>query len=242
MEGDPFLSIERRAIHATKGQAPEEVPRSAPMTFGDVPSVEPASEDRTTSASTVDVLTTPHPDAHARKRAALATKRQNARAIARRRWRLVPLVGAAGAVAVGLGGGSAVAFIVGHGSGSGSSQILTGGPVTVAVTATTGSADLLPGRTGAASFTLHNSAASSATFDQVSGARVVSDNSGLCGSGYVSIAHTLPYTLSTPITVNPGGTSGSQSIANLVALAPNAPSTCQGVTFTVTLTLSGQPS
>lgn len=270
MQGDPLLSIERRALHAMRGQAPEDVPLGAPMTVGDIPSVDHASEDRTTSAFTVDVLTrmdvsastaeaappvsaapeqaaaveartTPRRDAHAMKRAALVTKSQSSRAIARRRWRLVPLAGAAGALALGLGGGSAVAFIVSQGSGS--SQATTGGPVTIPVTATTGSADLLPGRAGAAYFTAHNTASSSTTFDQIaSGATVVSDNTALCGSGNVSIAQTLPYTLPTPVTVSPGGTSGIQSIANLVALAPNAPSTCQGVTFTVTLTLSGPSS
>jgi hypothetical protein len=111
------------------------------------------------------------------------------------------------------------------------------------VAATTGKADLLPGHSGAVSFTLHNTASSSATFDQVvSGASVVSDNTALCANGYVSIAQTLPYSLPTPITVSPDGTSGVQSISNLVALASNAPNTCQGVTFTVTFTISGQSS
>jgi hypothetical protein len=188
--------------------------------------------------------TRPPGDAHATKRPALATKRQNGRATARRRWRFVPLAGAAGAVAVGLGAGGAVAFIVSQGQGgSGSGQATAGAPVDVVVAATTGKADLLPGGTGAAHFTLHNTASSSATFEQVvSGARAVSDNTGLCASSYVSIAQTLPYSFSPAVTVSPGGTSGTQSIPALVKLAPNAPNTCQGVTFTVTFTLSGRSS
>jgi len=116
-------------------------------------------------------------------------------------------------------------------------------PVTIAVTATTGTADLLPGAAGAVYFTLHNTDSSGATFDQVApGATVVSDNTGLCASSYVSIAQTLPYTIPTAMTVSPGATSGVQSIASLVKLASNAPGMCQGVTFTVTLTLSGKSS
>jgi hypothetical protein len=144
---------------------------------------------------------------------------------------------------VGLGGGGAFAFFMSQGVGSGSGDTTAGGPVTIAVTATTGKADLLPGAAGAAYFTLHNAGSSSVTFHQVaSGATVVSDNTSLCASSYVSIAQTLPYTVPTAVTVSPGGTSGIQSIASLVKLAPNAPGTCQGVTFTVTLTLSGQSS
>ena len=270
-EGDPLLAVERRAVHAMKGQASAGGPLRANLAVGDLPA-DRASEGGTGSAITVAVLTTtdgssspskaePLPlvsavsdppvaveartrpgDAHATKRPALATKRQSARATARRRWRLVPLAGAAGAVAVGLGVGSAVAIIVSQG-GSGSGQTTAGGPVDVGVAATTGNADLLPGRTGAVYFTLHNAASSSATFDHVvSGARVVSDNTGLCASSYVSIAQTLPYSFSPAVRVSPGGTSGTQFIPALVKLAPNAPNTCQGVTFTVTFTLSGRSS
>jgi hypothetical protein len=273
MGGDPLLSVEGRAVHARNGRVPSGEPAPANLTVGDIPALDCASEAGTGSAITIEVLTTtdgrtspskagpqppisavtgsrltaearttPSRDARAAKRPALAANGQSARATARRRWRLVPLAGAAGAVAVGLGVGSAVAILVSQG-GSGSGQTTAAGPVTVSVAATTGNADLLPGRTGAAYFTLHNTASSSATFDQVvSGARVASDNTGLCASSYVSIAQTLPYSFSPAGAVSPGGTSGLQSIANLVALAPNAPNTCQGVTFTVTFTLSGRSS
>jgi hypothetical protein len=273
MEGDPLLSIERRAVHAMKGRVHAGASPRANLTVGDIPALDRASEGGTGTAITVEVQTTtdgntshskagpqpvgsavpdspvtvearttPSGDASAMKRPALPTKKQGARATARRRWRLVPLAGAAGAVAVGLGAGSAVAIIVSQG-GSGSGQTTAGAPVDVTVAATTGNADLLPGSTGAAHFTLHNTASSSATFDQVvSGARVVSDNTGLCASSYVSIAQSLPYSFSPAVTVSPGGTSGTQFIPALVKLAPNAPNTCQGVTFNVTFTLSGRSS
>ncbi len=139
---------------------------------------------------------------------------------------------------MGLGGGAAFAYIAGS---SASNVALTTSAVTVKAIGTTGSADLLPGRAGATYFTLHNPNSFDVTFDQVApGATVVSDNTAVCGNNYVSIAQTLPFTIPTAVTVSPGGTSGIESIPDLVKLAPNAPSTCQGVTFTVTLTLSGQ--
>jgi hypothetical protein len=153
---------------------------------------------------------------------------------------MVPVAGALGAVAVGLGGGAAFAYV---GGSSASNDASTISVVAVKADGTTGSADLLPGRQGAAYFTLHNPNSLDVTFDEVvPGASVVSDNTALCGSEYVSIAQTLPFEIRPAVTVSPGGTSGIQSIPDLVRLAPNAPSTCQGVTFTVTLTLSGHSS
>ena len=252
-QGDPLLSVERRALHAMKEQASIHVP-AAPVPALEAPPVLHAVPDvpvddvvvslvSPTADSSVQVepATLAHGDALARRRAVLATQRQNARAVARRRWRLVPIAGATGAVAAGLAGGGAFALLISHGSGS--TQITAGSPVTVGITATTGDADLLPGRAGAAYFTLRNTNTSGVTFDQVGpGATVVSDNTALCASSFVSIAPPLPYTMPTAITVHSGDNSGIQSIADLVVLAANAPSSCQGVTFTVTLSLSGQPS
>jgi hypothetical protein len=228
MKGDPLLSVERRALHAIKAEpfaTPELItctPEAAPvMSGGPKPAVKAGAR-------------TP-------ERKARPTKRQGAHATASRRWGFVPVAGAAGALAVGVGGGIAFAFIFSNGSGSG--QTTTGSPLTIAVAARTGTADLLPGGAGAAYFVLHNTNSFRATIDQVApGATVVSDNTRLCASSYVSIARTLPYRFSPAVTVSPGGTSGIQSIAGIVKLAPNAPSTCQGVTFTVTLALTGQSS
>ena len=173
-------------------------------------------------------------------RTARSANRHGVHAWPRLRWGLAPAAGAVGAAAVGLGGGVAYAFFTG---GPGTSDAATGTPVTIKAIGATGTADLLPGRAGAVSFVLHNPNLFGATFGQVApGATVVSDNTGLCPSSYVSIAQTLPYTMPTGVTVSPGGTSGTQSIANLVALAPNAPGSCQGVTFSVTLSVSGQSS
>ena len=158
----------------------------------------------------------------------------------RRHWRLVPMAGAGAALAVGLGAGGAYAYFASTGSGTG--HATTGSPVTVIATATSGTADLLPGGSGAASFTLNNTNPFAVTFKQVTSAGVVSNNTIACPSANVSIAETIPFTFSPTITVSGGGTSGTETIAHLVKLAATAPSSCQGITFTVTFTLSGSSS
>ena len=237
---DPLRAVERRALHVMKMEpvAPVEpcvrVPEPLPVV-----ALNPAfgSVDRPTEP--IVARDTARTTTRAAMRAARNRKRQGAHAPGRR-WGLVPVAGAVGIVAAGLGGGAAYAFFSG---GPGSGDASTGAPITIKTVATTGTADLLPGGSGAVYFTLHNPNPYGATFDQVaSGATVVSDNTQLCPSSNVSIAQTLPYTMPSAVTVSPGGTSGSQPIANLVMLSSNAPTTCQGVTFTVTLTLSGQSS
>jgi hypothetical protein len=156
----------------------------------------------------------------------------------RRRWRLVPVAGAAAALAGGLGVGGAYAYFTTRGSGSG--HAATGSPVSVTVSATTGVADLLPGRTGAAYFALHNTNPFAATLNVVAtGAIVVSNNTVACPTSNVSIAPALPHAISPALTVSAGATTGTESIPGLVKLAASAPSSCQGVTFKVTITLTG---
>jgi hypothetical protein len=156
-----------------------------------------------------------------------------------RRWVVKPLALAALTLSLGLGGGTAWAYFSATGSGTGHAK--TGSPVALTITATSGAADLLPGGTGAAYFTVTNPNPFGATFTQVAtGATVVSNNTSACPSANVSIAPTLPHTFSPAVTVAANSTSGTKSITNLVALASAAPSACQNVTFTVTLTLQGK--
>jgi hypothetical protein len=268
-QNDPFLSVERRALHSMHGHVPSDVPRGAHVKQNDpflsverralhlmkVPDFATLGVSVSTSESILsadDILDVDVPSAvelgvasPVHRVAAPRTRRsrlmrQGVPSSASRRWRLVPVAGAAGALVAGLGGGAAFAFFSG---GPGTGDVATGSPVTLDAVATTGSADLLPGEAGAVSFTVHNPNTFGASFAQVApGATVVSDNTGLCPSADVSIAQTLPYTFSPAITVSSGSTSGQQSIPSFVELAPNAPGTCQGVTFTVTFKLSGQSS
>ncbi len=233
-KGDPLLVVEHRALHAVKVElfSTRELGLSASEARAAVSGVP-------TPAVRAGAVRPEVTAASAVMRQARGARRHGARATARRRWRLVP-VGAAAALTVGLGGGAAFAFFTG---GPGSGDASTGSPVAVKATATTGAADLLPGGAGTAYFVLHNPNSFAATFGQVApGATVVSDDTSLCPSSYVSIAPAMPYSIPTAITLGPDATSDTQSIAGLVKLAPNAPTTCQGVTFTVTLTLSGQSS
>jgi len=264
-KGDPLLSVEGRAMHASKGQHQrgrtplDETPRASlalvavdtdagavAVAVGTVRTVfeigteSPASPLARVTGSLpqpFDLNLASHGDDAGPNTTAITHTRR-----ARRGLRFVPAVGAAAAVAVGIGGGSAVAFVVSQATGQGTSSgvVMAGKAVSPTVTATTGPGDLLPGSTGSAYFRLENSGSSDAVFAAIApGATIVSNNTELCGDEYVSIARTLPYTLPTPLTVRAGGTTGKQTIAGLVALAPDAPSTCQGVTFTVTFTLSG---
>lgn len=247
--GDPLLSVEGRALHASKeqnqtdGTPADETPRPS-LALVDA---DDAGAGSVGTARTVSVTGTESPvigpawrGEDARSNPTAATHKRSTR----RGVRLVPAVGAAAAVVAGLGGGSAVAYVVSDATGQGSSVVVMAGkPVSVAVTATTGPGDLLPGSTGSAYFRLENTGSSDAVFEAISaGATIVSNNTRLCGDAYVSIARTLPYTLPTPLTVRAGGTTGRQTIAGLVALASDAPGTCQGVTFTVTFSLSGVTS
>jgi len=230
-QGDPLLSIEARALHAVGAGTP---------TTLDLTSYAP-EEIRPVVASNRSRRSGPSP----RSGASRTTRRGSLglRGSARGRWRLVAGAGAAGALAVGMGAGSGFAYLEGHGSGTGTTQIATGSPIAVSVSAQTGTSDLLPGRAGSVYFTVRNATSSGVTLDHVNpGATVVSDNADLCASSNVSIAPTLPYAIPTAVSVGPNSASGTQSIANFVKLAPDAPGTCQGVTFTVNLTLSGQSS
>ena len=173
--------------------------------------------------------------AHAMRRSSRPTSRSPLRTITRR---TPAILAAVTSIALGLGGGVAYAYLTTTGRGPGAAS--AGNPVTITVTATTGTADLLPGATGAAYFTLTNTNSFGATFNTVAvGATAVSQDTANCPSANISIAQTLPYPFSPPVTVSANTTSGSQTILNLVKLSPTAPTGCQGVKFTVTFTLSG---
>jgi hypothetical protein len=161
------------------------------------------------------------------------------RAMSLRRWLRVPAVlGVAVALVLGLGTGSAFAYFTS--TGHGTVTAITGTSLTITVNATTGTADLYPGASGAAYFTLTNSNSFGATFNTLTAASVVSQNITACPSANISIVPTLPFALSPALTIGVNTTSAMESIPNLVELSSSAPNGCQGVQFTVTLTLTGQ--
>ena len=238
MKGDPLLSVERRALHAIRAE-----PLATPVLSTSTPEAALMVCDAPNPAVRAGARKPEHKAAHALSRKARPARRRGFPRHGERSVGLRPCRWCRGRLGSGPWRWRRIRLLHEPGRGLGLGLHNGGGPVTIAVTATTGKADLLPGAAGAAYFTLHNANSSSVTFHQVApGATVVSDNTSLCASSYVSIAPTLPYTIPTAVTVSPGGTSGIQSIASLVKLAANAPGTCQGVTFTMTLTLSGQSS
>ena len=138
------------------------------------------------------------------------------------------------ALTVMLTAGLAVALWTANGTGSGNARALTA--QTITVNATTGTADLYPGFTGGdVHFTLTNTNPYAVTFDSMTPGAITSSNPGSCPASNVSASSATG--LSLPVGAN--ATSGAQSIANVVSMDSGAPDGCQGVTFTIALTLTG---
>lgn len=138
------------------------------------------------------------------------------------------------ALTVMLTAGLAVALWTANGTGSGNARALTA--QTITVNATTGTADLYPGFTGGdVHFTLTNTNPYAVTFDSMTPGAITSSNPGACPASNVSASSATG--LSLPVGAN--ATSGAQSIANVVSMDSGAPDGCQGVTFTIALTLTG---
>ncbi len=132
------------------------------------------------------------------------------------------------------GGGIAAALWSANGSGSGQAKALTAQSLTV--TAATGAADLYPGFTGGdVFFTITNPNPYPVTFTSMTPGTITSSNSASCPVSNVSVLAASGLSL----TVGANATSATQSIANVVSMVAGAPDGCQGVTFTIAMTLSG---
>jgi hypothetical protein len=149
---------------------------------------------------------------------------------------IVALVAAV--VAVGVGTGVAFAYFTTTGHGSGNATL--GSPITVTVAAAAAAHDLFPGQSGTVKFTLKNTNSFTTNFTSATGATVTSGNPGPCPATNIVVA-SLPLTIP-KITVTSGQTTGTQTISSLISMSSTAPNACQGVAFTVSLTLSGQTS
>ena len=131
-------------------------------------------------------------------------------------------------------GGVAVALWSATGTGSGTARALTA--QTVTVTAQTGAADLYPGFTGGdVYFSLTNTNPYAITFTSMTAGVVTSGDEANCPASNVTVANASGLTLN----VGANATSGTLTIANVASMASGAPDGCQGVTFTVALTLTG---
>lgn len=141
------------------------------------------------------------------------------------------------AVGVVVAGGVAYALWSATGSGSGTATALTA--QTITVTAATGAADLYPGFTqGDVYFTVSNNNPYAVTFASMTPGTITSSNEGACPAAKLTVASATGLGMA----VAGNASNVAQSIPNVVTLASDAPDGCQGVTFTIALTLSGTQS
>lgn len=142
---------------------------------------------------------------------------------------VIGLIGAVGLVV----GGVAVALWTATGTGSGNAQALTA--QTITVTAVTGTADLYPGFTaGDLSFSMNNPNPYGVTFTSWTAGTVTSSDPVDCPASNVTVDDSSGLSLSVA-----GGATTPGVIADVVSMSALAPDECQGVIFTVALTLSG---
>ncbi len=143
---------------------------------------------------------------------------------------------AAGVLAV-AGAGGAFALWSSGGSGNGGAKALTA--QTLTVTTSSGAADLFPGFTqGDLFFTMANPNPYPVTFTSMTAGTVTSGDPTNCPSSNVTVANATGLSLA----VAAGAASAPGTVANVVTMLAGAPDGCQGVVFTVTLTLTGSQS
>ena len=131
-------------------------------------------------------------------------------------------------------GGVAVALWSASGSGSGRARARTA--VTLTVAAADGPQDLYPGFTlGDVFFTVTNPNPYPVTLTSMTPGTVTSSDPTNCPASNVTVAAASGLSIVVPA----GGTSGTLSIPDVVSMAAAAPDGCQGVSFTIALTLNG---
>jgi hypothetical protein len=132
-----------------------------------------------------------------------------------------------------LGGGAAWALWSASGSGAGRATALTAQSITA--TAVTGTASLYPGATdGDLFFTLTNPNPYPVLLTAMTPGTITTSNPA-CAISNVSVIGATGLTLN----VAAGATSGTLSINNVVSMVAAAPDACQGVSFTINMTLTG---
>jgi hypothetical protein len=143
----------------------------------------------------------------------------------------------AGGIAVVLVAGTAYALWTASGTGTGKAKALTA--QTITVTGATGAADLYPGFTGGdVYFTMNNTNPYPVTFTSMTPGTITSSDPTNCPSTNLSVNSATGLTLSVPAS----STSPTVSVADVATLQSAAPDGCQGVTFTINLTLAGSQS
>lgn len=155
-----------------------------------------------------------------------------ARTRAARRARRLTLVGVTATLVVVAGGAGYAAWSA---TATGTSQASSLTAVTATVTVETGTADLYPGASGAAHFTVTNPNSYPVRFTAADFGAVVSDDETACPAANLVVSDQTGLT----IDVAAGATTPAMSIPAAVTLSSSAPDGCQGRTFVITTTLSG---
>lgn len=125
------------------------------------------------------------------------------------------------------------------GSGDGADEAVTAQTLTVtAVSSPT--ADLYPGGSGALQFTITNANPYSLTFTSVAYGAVTSSAPSTCPASNVTA--TAGGTLTSSINVIANASAVPGSISSALTMSLSAPDACQGVVFTVPVTLTGTQS
>ena len=131
-------------------------------------------------------------------------------------------------------GGAAFAMWSSTGVGPGNAKALSA--VNITVSAATGAADLYPGFTqGDVFFTSANTNPYPVTFTSMSPGTITSSDQTNCPASNLTVSTASGLSLLVPA----GATATPGTIADVVTLASTAPNGCQGVVFTIALTLSG---
>lgn len=137
------------------------------------------------------------------------------------------------AVAIVVGGGVAYATWTATGSGSGAAKATTSAALTVSAGTTT--ADLYPGFTqGDVFMTVSNPNPYPVNITSLTPGAITTSAPG-CVASNITVA--TPTGLSIPVAAN--ATNVAVTVPNIVTMILAAPDACQGVTFTIAVTLTG---
>ena len=132
--------------------------------------------------------------------------------------------------------GVALGLWAASGAGSGGAAALTAQTLTVNA-APSPSADLFPGASGALQFELSNPNPYPVSLTAVAYGAVTSSNEASCPA--TNLTPAADGNLASPISLSANAVDTAATIANAITLSSAAPDGCQGVTFTVAVTLTG---